>query len=149
MPLPFSRLAIQNPQPFSRHMLPLSRLLIFWLWPLPSGHLSPPPPRKCHHLLFFVFFPVALLYWLWQRPGSLLATSFALAFSCFCFGPSSFHWCRPCWLLRALSGLLLFTAAAAGGAGLLLFGVGLLLFGTCQVKKMMWEYLCSQDLIFL
>jgi hypothetical protein len=29
----------------------------------------------------------------------------------------------------------LFTAAAAGGAGLLLFGVGLLLFGTCQVKK--------------
>ena len=126
MPLPFSRLAIQNPQPFSRHMLPLSRLLIFWLWPLPSGHLSPPPPRKCHHLLFCVFFPVALLYWLWQRPGSLLATSFALAFSCFCFGPSSFHWCRPCWLLRALSGLLLFTAAAAGGAGLLLFGVGLL-----------------------
>jgi len=95
----------------------------------------------CHHLhpgsaiTFSFFFTVALLYWLWQRPGSLLATSFALAFSCFCFGPSSFHWCRPCWLLRALSGLLLFTAAAAGGAGLLLFGVGLLLFGTCQVKK--------------
>ena len=95
----------------------------------------------CHHLhpgsaiTFSFFFTVALLYWLWQRPGSLLATSFALAFSCFCFGPSSFHWCRPCWLLRALGGLLLFTAAAAGGAGLLLFGVGLLLFGTCQVKK--------------
>ena len=149
MPLPFSRLAIQNPQPFSRHMLPLSRLLIFWLWPLPSGHLSPPPPRKCHHLLFFVFFsqwPCCIgcgkgLGPCLPPPLPLPSPAFVLALAPFTgagpVGSSELSVVSFCSLLLLLEELDSFS-----------LGLDSFFLVPARSKKMMWEYLCSQDLIF-
>ena len=146
MPLPFSRLAIQNPQPFSRHMLPLSRLLIFWLWPLPSGHLSPPPPRKCHHLLFFSQWPCCIgcgkgLGPCLPPPLPLPSPAFVLALAPFTgagpVGSSELSVVSFCSLL-----LLLLEELDSFSLGLDSF-----FLVPARSKKMMWEYLCSQDLI--
>ena len=131
MPLPFSRLAIQNPWPLSRHVWPLSR----HVWPF-SRHALP-FYGTCH--LFAVFFPLPTLHnlhpgvfsfsfffaipeveWGWQR---LLLCCLATSFG---FGPCPFGLCWHFWppTIRALSS---FTAAAPAA------GAGLALLCACQI----------------
>ena len=127
MPLPFSRLAIQNPWPLSRHVWPFSRhALPFYgtchlfavFFPLPTLHNLHPGS-----VFIFIFFAIPEVEWGWQR---LLLCCLATSFG---FGPCPFGLCWHFWppTIRALSS---FTAAASAAPAA---GAGLALLCACQI----------------